>query len=115
MCLPILFLILFGCYEFARANMMRHAVEAAAYEGARTGITPGATVGDVEQSARFVLGTVGVRNVDIDVTPDPIGLRSPTVNVQVRLRMRDNTTIPLLFNQRTQLSGACELNRETGF
>jgi Flp pilus assembly protein TadG len=115
MCMPILFLLLFGCYEFARANMMRHAVQAASYEGARTGIVPGATVRDVERSVQFVLSTVGVRNFDVVVSPNPIGLRSQKINVAVSLRMRDNTSLPMLFNNNTELSGVCELNREGGF
>ena len=41
MCLPILLMVLFGCYEVARANMLVHATESAAYEGARVGIIPG--------------------------------------------------------------------------
>ncbi len=115
MCMPILFLILFGCYEFARANMMRHAVQAASYEGARTGITPGATVADVQSSVQFVMSTVGINNFDVVVSPSPIALRSEKVNVSVSVRMRDNTALPLLFNHNTALSGACELNREGGF
>lgn len=115
MCMPILFLLLFGCYEFARTNMMRHAINAAAYEGARTGITPGATVADVEASANFILSTVGVRNFQIEVTPDPIELRSKRVSVAIRLNVSDNATIPMLYNKNTQLVGECALKREGGF
>ena len=39
-CLPLLLITLFGLYELSRANMIRHAVESAAYEGARSGILP---------------------------------------------------------------------------
>ena len=115
MCMPIVILLLFGCYEFARANMMRHAVQAAAYEGARTGITPGATAADVRNSVQFVLSTVGIRDFDLVVSPNPIGLRDATVNVVVSARMRDNTALPLFFNENTALRGACELKREGGF
>ncbi len=115
MCMPILFLLLFGCYEFARANMMRHAVQAAAYEGARTGITPGATVADVENSVQFVMSTVGIRQFDVVVSPNPIALRSEKVNVSVSVSLRDNATLPLLYNHDAALTGACELNREGGF
>lgn len=115
MCMPILFLLLFGCYEFARTNMMRHAINAAAYEGARTGITPGATVADVEASANFILATVGVRNFEIEVTPDPIELRSKRVSVAIRMNVSDNATIPMLYNKNTRLVGECSLKREGGF
>ncbi len=115
MCMPILFLLLFGCYEFARTNMMRHAINAAAYEAARTGITPGATVADVEASANFILATVGVRNFEIEVTPNPIEFRSKRVNVAIHLRVSENTTIPMLYNKNTELLAECSLKREGGF
>lgn len=115
MCLPILLLLLFGCYEFARTNMMRHAIHAAAYEAARTGITPGATVADVTASANFVLATVGVRQFEIEVTPNPIELRSKRVSVAIRLNVHDNATIPTLYNRNTELVGECSLKREDGF
>jgi Flp pilus assembly protein TadG len=115
MCMPILFLLLFGCYEFARTNMIRHAISAAAYEGARTGITPGATVADVEASAKFILSTVGVRTFDITVTPNPIALRSQRVDVEILVAVRDNSALPMLYNHNTELAGACSLKREGGF
>ncbi|MGI9517007.1 MAG: TadE/TadG family type IV pilus assembly protein [Pirellulaceae bacterium] len=112
MCLPVLFLLLFGCYEFARANMMRHATEAAAYEGARVGIVPGAKVSDVEDACRFVLSTVGIREFDVEVNPSPITRRDRKVRVTVTLKMRDNTSIGLLFNEESEFRGECELTRE---
>ncbi len=115
MCLPILILLLFGAYEFARANMIRHAVNAAAYEGARSGIVPGASVADVEASARYILTTVGVRNFRLNVSPSPIRLREKQVRVEIEVSIRDNTIMPILFNESTRVTGACELRREGGF
>ncbi len=112
MCLPVLFLLLFGCYEFARANMMRHATEAAAYEGARVGIVPGAKVSEVEEACRFVLSTVGIRDFDVDVSPKNITRKDRKVRVTVTLNMRDNTSIGLLFNEDSEFKGQCELTRE---
>ena len=112
MTLPMLFLILFGCYEFARGNMMKHATEAAAYEGARVGILPGATVAEVREAAQFVLGTIGVRDFDVAVDPDPIQQSSRSVRVTVTLRMRDNTSLFLLFTEDAAFEGVCQLSRE---
>jgi TadE-like protein len=115
MCLPVLMLLLFGAYEFARANMIRHAINAAAYEGARSGIVPGAKVADVQASARYILSTVGVRDFRLRVEPNPIRLRDKRVRVEIEVRLRDNTLMPILFNERTRLRGSCELKREGGF
>ena len=112
MCLPVLFLLLFGCYEFARANMMRHAADAAAYEGARVGIVPGAKAEDVEDACRFVLSTVGIRDFKIKVEPKKIKRTDKTIRVTVSLKMRDNTSLGLLFNEDTEFEGKCELRRE---
>lgn len=112
MCLPILFLLLFGCYEFARADMIRHNTEAAAYEGARTGIVPGATADDVRESVRFVLSTTGVGKFDVDINPATIQTRDPNITVTVTVRMRENTTLGLLFNENAQFIGRCQLSRE---
>lgn len=112
MCLPVLFLLLFGCYEFARANMMRHATSAAAYEGARTGIVPGATVAEVEDSVQFVLGTLGIKDFDVVVAPNPITRTDEKIRVTVSLRMQDNTSLGLLFNENAVFKGECELGRE---
>ena len=115
MCLPVLMLLIFGCYEFAKVNMTRNTVQAAAYEGARTGIVPGATVADVEASARFVLTTTGITNYSIQVTPNPIPLRSRQVTVEITVAPRDNTLAPMVFSNSIQLRGECSLEREGGF
>ena len=48
LCLPLLILLLFGCYEICRTSMILHATQSAAYEGARVGIVPGATPDKIE-------------------------------------------------------------------
>ena len=56
--LPILFLLLFACYEMGRANMLAHATESAAYEAARVGIVPGVTPDEISNAAEYVLASV---------------------------------------------------------
>lgn len=110
--LPILFLLLFACYEFGRANMIRHTAQAAAYEAARVVIVPGATVAEAEGTAEFFLSTVGVRTFDLDVQPGVIDDETETVSVVVTVAMRDNSLIGLLFNENSVFEGRCVLNRE---
>ncbi len=111
-CLPILFMFLFGAYELSRCNMLLHAAESAAYEGARVGIVPGATKEKIEDAVTFVLVSVGATNFDVTVTPEVIGLDTEKVRVEVELDLGDNTAMPQLFIDDLQLRGECELTRE---
>ena len=111
--LPILLLILFACYEFGRANMIRHTAQAAAYEAARVGIVPGATVDEIRDAAAFILGTIGVRNFEVSILPTPITDQTEKVQVTVSTSMRENSSLGLLFNENSVYQGTCELTRET--
>ncbi len=112
-CLPVLFIFLFGCYEVARANMIIHAAESAAYEAARTGIVPGTTQEQIEDSAAFVLRSVGVSNFTVNVTPGTIVNSTEKVKVKVTIPLRTNTVLTSLFVKDPVFVGECELKRES--
>jgi len=112
-CLPLLLITLFALYELSRANMIRHAVESAAYEGAREGILPGASEEKIRDSVAFVLGSVGVRDFDVDVTPDTIEFDTERIRVDVAIPFRGNTSIPRFFVGDPTFRASCELGRET--
>ena len=78
---PILFLFVFGCFEFSRICVIRSTVENAAYEGARTGIIPGATKAQCEAAATSYLQIIGVN--DATVTCNTLNDTTPTVTVSV--------------------------------
>ncbi len=110
--IPVYLLFLFGCYEMARATFLRHAAEAAAYEGAREGIVPGATANDVRRQVASMLNRVGARNSRITITPAVITPTTRKVKVNVRVGMADNTVIGKIFTRQMVLVGECELFRE---
>jgi len=112
LCLPILFLLLFGSFELARANMMLHATESAAYEGARVGIVPGANKTKIEAAVRFVMGSVGVQNFTVTVVPDTILSDTETVEVTVAVPFRENTTFAGFFIKDPTFKGTTLLTRE---
>lgn len=66
---PVFFTFVFAGIEFARANMIRNSVQNAVYEGARTGIVPGATNAECISATQSLLSTVGIAQSDIMVTP----------------------------------------------
>jgi len=112
-CLPVLFMFLFGCYELSRCNMLLHAAESAAYEGARVGIVPGATPEKIEDAVSFVLASVGAANFDVQITPATITSETEKVLVEVELDLGANTSMPQFFIKNSRLRGECELTRET--
>ena len=114
LCLPILLLFLFGCYEIATANMMLHATEAAAYEAARVGIVPGAKQEEIEKAAKFVLNSVGIKDFEVEVTPDPIVFETEKVTVRIIVPYDANTiSVSRLFIKDPTLRAKCEMLRET--
>ena len=111
-CLPLLFLFLFASFELASANMLQHACESAAYEGARAGIVPGATAEKIEDSVRFVMASVGAANFDVRVSPKNIKADTAKVLVEVECDLRDNSIMSQLFIKDLKLFGTCEMTRE---
>ncbi len=113
LCLPVLLAILMGSYELARANMMLHSTESAAYEGARVGIIPGATPEGVRASVAGVLNSVGVRTFEVDITPEVITNTTEEIEVLVTVPLRANLALPTFFIQDPTFRGTCTLRRET--
>lgn len=109
---PILFLLLFACWEVSRANMLRNLARSAAYEGARKGIVPGATVDEVRDGAQAVLSAVGIRDATITVTPGTITKTTPSVTVDIDIPINDNTyVVPFFFRDKT-MESTCVMTRE---
>lgn len=112
LCLPVLLLLLFGCYELARTSMILHSAQSAAYEGARAGIIPGATQEKVEEAAGFVLRTMGVSNFELEMNPPVIERDTEQLEVIIRVPVNENLSIPRLFIEDPTFVGTCTLSRE---
>ena len=113
LCIPLLLTVLFGCYEMAKANMLIHASESAAYEGARVGIIPGATSAKIESAAGSVLKSMGINSFTVNVSPSVISVDTERVEVEIGVPFRENTMIPTLFVDDPTFRARCELSRET--
>lgn len=106
------FLFFFGAFEFARVAMIRGTIDNAIYEGARVGITPGATAADVNKKVRDILGFSLVRSADITITPNPIQFNSPTISVTVDLPLDKNTFSPAQFFKGRSIQRTIQMKRE---
>ena len=110
---PILFLMLFAALEFCGMNNMRHSVDNAAYEAARRGIVPGATMADVVGEANTIMGYLGARDVTVTVSPDPFDDNTRELVVTVSIPIAQNGWVaPIFFRGTDRLVGECRMNRE---
>lgn len=109
---PILFLFIFGIIEFARLNMLRNTIENAAYEGARRGIVPGATISAIEARAREELGIININNASIDVTPAVIETNTPEISVTVSVPLSGAGWLFQLSQRSSVMSRSITLKRE---
>lgn len=107
--LPILFLLFFGLWEFARAEMIRQSMATAAFEGARQGVIPGATTQKVRTTARAILNAARIQ-ASIDVTS--ISQTTPTVTVTIRANMNRNSWVAPFFYRNRQIVSRFTLQRE---
>ena len=106
------FLFFFAAMEFSRVAMLHGTIDNAIYEGARVGIVPGATAGNVEQKVRDILGFSLVRVADISVQPNPILVDSTSIRVQVDLPLDRNTFSPARFFAGKSLVRTIQMKRE---
>ena len=88
---PIVFLFVFASIEFGRLNIMRHAVNNAAYEAARHGMVPGATVDEITAHALAHLNAVSATGATVQVTPTPITEETRQITVQVTVPLDQNS------------------------
>ncbi|MEM7455687.1 MAG: TadE/TadG family type IV pilus assembly protein [Planctomycetota bacterium] len=84
---PVFFMMLFACVEFSRVSMIQHAVENAAFEGARKGIIPGGNSDNCRSTTLDLLSLAGVNEATVTVSPDVIDTNTDIVTVTVVLPM----------------------------
>ena len=92
--------------------MIQHTTQAAAYEGARVGIVPGATEEQISAQVGFILSSVGVDNFTIDVEHSDPEDSLPRVRVRVDVPYTETTVGGVLFGPNTTFSGETELGQE---
>lgn len=109
---PILFLLVLGALELGHANMLLNTTEAACYEGARTGIVPGATVAECESAARQKLTTAKIKSFQITVTPNSLNALSPSITVRIAVPYSSNAITFPFFTRRLVIQRECTLTRE---
>ena len=109
---PVFFMFVFAGIEFSRANMIRNSVQNAVYEGARTGIVPGATNAECVAATQSLLDIVGIQQSTIVVTPSNLdNATTISVSVTAPLDGANGYVFPNFFLGRT-ISSSITLERE---
>ena len=109
---PIVFLFVFASIEFGRLNILRHAVNNAAYEAARHGMVPGATVDDISTHAQQHLNAFSATGATVQVTPSPITEETAQITVQVTVPLDENSWVIPSFSAGSQISSSSTLQTE---
>jgi Flp pilus assembly protein TadG len=109
---PLVFLLLFGAIELLYVNMVRCSAEAAAYDGARRAVVPGATADDARAAAQFVLDTISIRGEQVTVSPDPITDSADEVTVTIEIPLDSNSLVSPRYAKGRTLRRSCTLQRE---
>ena len=91
--LPIVLLIFVGMIEISRILLLQHTADTAAYEGARSGMVPGATSDEASKAAQLLLAAAGLKSSSITVTPTLIIENTPLITVRVEIPIAPNAWI----------------------
>jgi Flp pilus assembly protein TadG len=109
---PVFFLVLFGLFEFAWLNVIRHTADSAAYEASRVAIVPGATSTDAVTKANRILRSVGARGATVIVNPRNISPETTSVTVEIEVPMGVNAIVTPRFTGQSVLRSQSTLRTE---
>ncbi len=100
--LPIVMLFFWASIEFARASILQHAIDNAAYEACRAVIVPGGTVAEATIEANRTLSAFSITGATVTVTPNPITEASTQITCQVSAPASNSMWgIPKFFSGKT--------------
>lgn len=110
---PILFLLIFACFEFTRVRMMTNLAQDAAYVAARHSMVDGATSQEAIDKANAVLKRLYTRNTTV-VVNDGQALTAATksVTVRVSIPLKDNSFVMSRFSTKSTITAEVTLTAE---
>lgn len=109
---PVFLLIIFGCVEMTRLNMLKNSAEHAAYAGARIAAVPGSSADDAIAKAAGELALVSAKDVTVDVSPAVLLDTTSEITVTVSMPLNSNSWVAPRFLKDKVLTRSCTLTRE---
>ncbi len=110
-CVPILFLVTWGCVEMTRYNLVKNVANQSAFEAARIGVRPGATAQEVEDEARDQMKFV-CDDCDVVVTPSVITSNTDFITVEIQVDIRDQGLLIAQYFDSPILEAAFTIRRD---
>lgn len=115
---PLLFLLLFGLVEFARAMMVQQILTSCSREACRVAIIAGKTKDDATKRITEPLASGGISNYTITYAPDPpsTAKESDPVVVTVQVQLGKVSWLPMPgFLGNINLIGSSTFSRERSY
>jgi len=110
--ISVLWIVLFGAWDFSRATMMLHTIDNASYEGSRRGIVPGASADDIRDTVSAVLSAAYVRSATVAIEPPILLPTTREITVTVSAPMNQNAWVAPLFLNDRNFTSSYKLTRE---
>ncbi|TWT77328.1 TadE-like protein [Posidoniimonas polymericola] len=113
-CLPMLLLLLLGMLECCTMIFLKQSLAVAAYEGAHTALSPGATDADVQTVCAGILTDRRVNGGATQILPGPLAgiAEGEYVRVQVTAATDANAILPARFFRGRQLQSTAVMMKE---
>ena len=89
----ILITVIFACFEFFRASMLKQYAENVSYEAARNVIVPGGSAAEARAAADRMLNILAIRGAKVEVIPSVITDETTQVTVKVEIPFSENQWI----------------------
>lgn len=107
--LPVVFTICFSLIEISRLLLLQHTADAAAYEGARQGMVPGATAGEAITAAKVLLDADGLKSTMVTVEPETLDESTAIITVAVQIPVAENSWLRFFCLGETTISSEMSL------
>jgi hypothetical protein len=113
-CLPVIVLLVLAMIEACTMIFLKQSMTAAAYEGARAALAPGADAADVRAACDGVLRDRRVRGGQVAVRPGNFASLAPGeyIEVTVSAATGPNSVIPGSFMRGRTLSASAVMMKE---
>lgn len=112
LCASILFMFVLGMLELSRYIYIQHSIQMVAYEGARAGVIPGASVSDVQDRVTALMAATGVPAYTVNVSPNAISNTTENVSVTINCSFADNSWVPPFFIPNNAMTSTITLQHE---
>ncbi len=110
--IPIVLFLVAAFLELSRVSMLKHSADAAAYEGARMAIIPGAVSEKAREASEAMLQAARIKNARIVVAPTTIEENTPYVTVKVSIPITPNSWISPFFFKSQDITSSVSLITE---